>query len=533
MTASRLLTKLLIVDFSKVIVLFLMSLSPLLAKEQILTAAEAKAHYTFEIAKQVTWPNDDRMEHFFVGIIGSDPELEKAFEDRKWTIVRGKPFKFEVLKNATFDPNLYSIIFITEKSRSLNSKIFSNADHTLIITDGKVEKDKQMISLITSFRKVNIEINRENLLLHRFDISINLLGLAGTKKDLTEQLREEEISLNRLLKEEKLKEENLKKTTQLLNEKNNLLKIAQQKLDDNAKILANDDFQMKFLSKQIEASKERVKKNQKDISQQQLLLEKSQLESTAKEKEIDKLQEGIEKNQSILENQEDRINAQNNVIENRDHTIGTQQGLLTVTLGVIAMFLIMIYALLRINILKNSANKKLEELNSKLYELATTDEMTTLFNRRHFIATAQSELLRQQRKKGQSVVVMIDIDHFKQVNDNYGHAAGDKVIVNVAKTLKDSSRTYDITGRLGGEEYAMMMVDCDLSVASEITQRLCKKIEQQEIAIDGHTITVTISVGLSALNEDDKTIEQVLSRADKALYKAKDQGRNRVVIAAE
>ncbi|MFT7129580.1 MAG: diguanylate cyclase (GGDEF)-like protein, partial [Gammaproteobacteria bacterium] len=153
--------------------------------------------------------------------------------------------------------------------------------------------------------------------------------------------------------------------------------------------------------------------------------------------------------------------------------------------------------------------------------------------RRHFMETTQSELMRQQRKKGQSVIVMIDIDHFKEVNDNYGHAAGDKVIIKVATILKDSSRTYDITGRLGGEEYAIMMVDCDLETASEIAKRLCKELEKQKIDVDGHKIKVTVSVGLSTLSEDDNTIEEVILRADRALYRAKDQGRNRVVSAFE
>lgn len=437
------------------------------------------------------------------------------------------------MKNTTFNPDLYSILFITEKNRSFNKKIFSNIGHTLIITDGRVIRDKQMISLISSFRTINIELNRENLLLHQFEVSINLLGLAGTKDDLTEKLREKKAWLDRLLEEKKLKEKNLEKLNLLLEKKNNLLKIAQTELDDNGKNLAKDNLRMEFLSKQILISKRQVEKYQKDIVQQQLLLQKSQLESTAKEKEIDNFQEGIEKNRSILEEQENRIVSQNNMIDEQDQTIGTQQGWLTATLSVIVMFFVLIYSLLKINILRKNANKQLEELNSKLYELATTDGMTKLFNRRHFMETTQSELMRQQRKKGQSIIVMIDIDHFKEVNDNYGHAAGDKVIIKVAKILKDSSRTYDITGRLGGEEYAIMMVDCDLETASEIAQRLCKEIEKQKIDVDGHIIKVTISVGLSTLSEDDNTIEEAILRADRALYRAKDQGRNRVVSSAE
>jgi len=536
MTAPLLLTRPCKIDFLKVAAIYLIFVSPLCAKESQLTVAEALVHYTFEIAMQVTWPNDAKMDQFIIGIVGPDPELEKAFEKRKSTIVRGKSLKIEFLGNTSFNPDNYSILFITKTSRARNNEIFPEINHTLIVTEGKVNNDKQMISLTPSFRKIEIELNRENLLLHRFEVSVNLLGLAGTKKDLTKKLREGEASLTQLLKEKKIEEDKLKTLTLLLNEKTELLILAKKEIYDDEKILENDNLRMLALSKQIEDSKNQIDNNHHEILQQQLLLNKSQLESDAKEKEIDTLQRGIEKNLLVLENQEIRINTQNNIMENKDQTIGAQQGWLIVTVAVIVMFFFMTFSLLKINILRMNANKSLEKLNSKLYELATTDEMTKLFNRRHFLETTQGELMRQHRQEGQEghcAIIMIDIDHFKQVNDNYGHAAGDKVITKVAKFLKNSSRTYDITGRLGGEEFAMMMVDCDFLAASDIAQRLCREIEKEEIDVDEHTIKITISIGLSMLSDDDSSIEQVILRADKALYKAKEQGRNRVITAIE
>jgi len=506
------------------------TVSPLSAKENELTAAEAKAHYTFEIAKQIIWPNDAAIDQFVVGIVGSDPELEKAFAKRKLTTVRGKSFTFETLPNTTLNSDVYSIIFITEKSRSLNNVIFSNIENTLIITDGKVDKDKQMISLISSFRKIEIKLNRDNLRRHQFEVSINLLGLAGTKEDLTEQLRDGELSLKRLLKEKQQEEENLIKLNQLMTKKNDTLLTARTELDNNRRTLKENNQRLESLSKKIEISTAEVNKNRKDITHQKKLLKEDQVNAAVREKEIDKLEASIEKNLSILDNQVNRIKQQDDIIDSRNQTIGAQRGWLTVTLVVITMFLVMTYFLVKINILRNRANKELESLNSQLYELATTDGMTKLFNRRHFMETSQNEMLRQQRKKTVSVILMIDIDNFKKVNDTYGHAAGDEVIKAVAKVLRDCSRTYDIAGRLGGEEYAMMLVDCDMTAAYEIAERLCKQIESMEIMLDGLKIKITISIGLSMVETDDKTIEQVILRADRALYEAKENGRNRAVV---
>ena len=130
-------------------------------------------------------------------------------------------------------------------------------------------------------------------------------------------------------------------------------------------------------------------------------------------------------------------------------------------------------------------------------------------------------------------MLMIDIDHFKNINDTYGHNVGDEVIKSVAHLLKASMRKYDIVGRLGGEEFAMMLLDCDITLATEIAQRMCDKIHQQTIKFDDLSIGVTISIGLSQLSNNDNNIEQILIRADKALYEAKNNGRNQIVVSSE
>jgi PleD family two-component response regulator len=144
-------------------------------------------------------------------------------------------------------------------------------------------------------------------------------------------------------------------------------------------------------------------------------------------------------------------------------------------------------------------------LFATVQQLATTDELTGVHNRRHFTAAATTQLEVAQRGHRPMTAMMVDIDHFKRVNDTYGHAAGDEVIRAVAAVLRRNVRHPDIFGRYGGEEFAV--------VQSEV---------------HGDPIKVTISVGLAELKPDD-TLDALLGRADRALYRAKEAGRNRVV----
>ena len=233
----------------------------------------------------------------------------------------------------------------------------------------------------------------------------------------------------------------------------------------------------------------------------------------------------IEENQAILDRQ-------SYIIEQQSDTIRSRNKMIVAIVLVSLMFFIMIYLLLRVNNLRKKSNRKLEELNSKLYELATTDGMTNLSNRRHFIEIAQKYFARHQRHKSHFSLLMLDIDHFKSVNDNYGHAVGDEAIKSVARLLAENLREYDLAGRIGGEEFAVMLADCDIEIASEIAHRLCDKISAKDIVCNDVSIRITISIGISQVDAGDADVEQTLDRADKALYRAKDGGRNRVAICS-
>lgn len=174
-----------------------------------------------------------------------------------------------------------------------------------------------------------------------------------------------------------------------------------------------------------------------------------------------------------------------------------------------------------------------KRLEGELLEMATTDFLTGLSNRRHFIARMEQELARVQRRgELQIAVLMLDIDHFKRINDRFGHASGDEVLRQFAGILCGELRAVDSAGRLGGEEFAILLTDTDGAGASSFAERLRERIATTPFHHDGHAIDVTASIGIALMHPHDRDTSNVLQQADAALYQAKEQGRNRAVLAA-
>ena len=168
----------------------------------------------------------------------------------------------------------------------------------------------------------------------------------------------------------------------------------------------------------------------------------------------------------------------------------------------------------------------------RLHRLATLDALTGLPNRRHFLSLAEHELARVGRSGLQLTVLMIDVDHFKKVNDTYGHAVGDIALRTIADALQRSVRTIDVVGRLGGEEFVAVLPETGEESAAHVAERLRADVADQRVAVDEmQHFSMTVSIGGAKLIPGE-TLTQLLSRADQLLYQAKAAGRNRVVIAA-
>jgi diguanylate cyclase (GGDEF)-like protein len=171
---------------------------------------------------------------------------------------------------------------------------------------------------------------------------------------------------------------------------------------------------------------------------------------------------------------------------------------------------------------------------SRLYETvelqATQDEMTGLANRRAIVSLLHRELGRAKRGHAACSIALIDIDYFKQVNDTWGHPAGDQVIKWVAQVIDDSIRPYDTLGRYGGEEFLLLIPGAGPDGAIAVAERARMAIEQQPCIVEGNPLRVTVSAGVAAWSPDMDT-DALLRLADDALYRAKETGRNRVVLA--
>lgn len=173
-----------------------------------------------------------------------------------------------------------------------------------------------------------------------------------------------------------------------------------------------------------------------------------------------------------------------------------------------------------------------EALSLELERLAQTDSLTGLTNRRHFMELADKELSRTERYGGAMSVLMLDIDHFKKVNDTYGHASGDVVLQRFARVFLQELRDIDIVGRLGGEEFAVILTQTDGEQAIEVAERLRARVANGTVDLpQGFALHCTVSIGVSTLCGPEDHIEGLLSLADRALYKAKRTGRNRVLAA--
>ncbi len=173
-----------------------------------------------------------------------------------------------------------------------------------------------------------------------------------------------------------------------------------------------------------------------------------------------------------------------------------------------------------------------KEHERNLRQLATTDFLTGLPNRRTLMERLEEEWNRQQRHSPTpAVLLMLDVDHFKQINDRFGHAAGDQVLCDLADLFRHELRNFDLPARLGGEEFAMLIQDVDREQAASIAERLRLRVSETPSLTSDDEIPFTVSIGVAEFDPDDRSHEAVLQRADKALYQAKSQGRNRVCLA--
>jgi len=167
-------------------------------------------------------------------------------------------------------------------------------------------------------------------------------------------------------------------------------------------------------------------------------------------------------------------------------------------------------------------------LHAEVQKLAITDALTGLYNRRGLFELGQREVERARRYKRPLVAMMMDIDHFKFINDYYGHTVGDQVLQAVAKRCSDNLRRIDILGRLGGDEFTILLPETDMFTASQVAERVRNTVADRPVVTEENPISVSVSLGVARATSATPDLEVLISRADAAMYIAKREGRNRV-----
>ncbi|MBI5376317.1 MAG: diguanylate cyclase [Candidatus Schekmanbacteria bacterium] len=183
-----------------------------------------------------------------------------------------------------------------------------------------------------------------------------------------------------------------------------------------------------------------------------------------------------------------------------------------------------------INALRNHASVAFE--NAFLYTMAITDELTGVYTIRHFHSRMEEQINKFNRYGQKFAMLMLDIDNFKKVNDNYGHPVGDTVLMKVAETIKTSIRNIDLPFRYGGEEFAVILPETSTNAAATVAERIRKNVNEMIIQTDDDLkLSVTVSIGVSACPKNGTIIRDIVTKADDALYNAKETGKNRVCIS--
>lgn len=176
---------------------------------------------------------------------------------------------------------------------------------------------------------------------------------------------------------------------------------------------------------------------------------------------------------------------------------------------------------------------ELEKARHQAYTLAVTDALTGVYNRRYFMGQAEAEFAKSLRYKTPVSIIMMDVDHFKSVNDTYGHDGGDNVLKAISHAASESVRGQDILARFGGEEFIVLLPQTGGDEALLVAERIRHEIGVQQVQHGDQTIQVTASLGVATLTKNVSSLSALLKRADEALYRCKAEGRNRCILASD
>lgn len=499
-------------------------LSTLNAKE--ISRDQVKTAYVYNFLKHTAWQNESKFSEYNLLVVSQNENLKNMFlmlSSRK--LLKDKKIKVFFYSDGKLPKNLQAV-YVDSENLPLYEKFFHDfeSDNVLLISDDYKDKQKVMINLVQNGNMITFEINKPNLINRSLQISPDLILLGGTEIDVAKlykssqnELKEQKETVAELNK--KIKEKNGE-----LSEKINAIEIQKKGLlEQQAKINAQNTIitqQLQSIKSQeniIVSQQAEVNTIQENIKQQK---EKLSIEEKKIAEKTDAFQYLLksheEKKQAILDaNQE--LAQLNEEIEKQKQNLVEKEGVISTQKGVIAILLVLfgIIALLIRYVMKQ---------NSLLNALSQTDPLTGLLNRRVLMEKMENEVQKYNRYETPFSILFIDVDHFKMINDQYGHDKGDRVLKLIGSLMNQHTRATDVCVRWGGEEFMVLAVNTDLDNGLKLAEHLRAMIENYDFEIG---VTVTVSIGVATIENGQKK-EDLIAKGDAALYVAKESGRNRI-----
>ncbi len=493
----------------RLILLILLWLSPLCAvtldKEQLYVV------YTYNFIQHVSWDAPEKTRAYRILVLSDNPVLQEDFRQlARKREVHGHPIR--VSFDAQLPPEQFNVVFVDVNLHSAMARLLPRIDgsQTLLVTVDYSDPQQVMINLIPRENaQYTFEIHRANILNQGLTISDQLILLGGTEIDVAALYKQTRESLeNEARYARELAEKIAAKTAELETTKEKIA-FQQSMIKKQTETIEAQDAQMTLAREELEAIAAEVWQRTREVQRQQQLLD-----DLSDARQV--TDEEIAVQSAVLQKLKERIYANQDALLTQKQTISDQRNIITVLVFFLAVIAILIFFLLKL--LRENRNH------------AQRDFLTGLYNRRHFMRLAHNYVERHHLGPSPLNLAMIDIDHFKPINDTYGHDTGDQALRIVATMLRERIKPYGITARWGGEEFIVLM-ELPADKALELITEFKEQLPQRKIHVDDHApFSMTISVGLYS-GDGDESLESMITAADALLYKAKKEGRNRIETA--
>ena len=480
---------------------------------------QVKVAYVYNFLKNISWKNEKELHTYCLLVVSKNETLNNMFS----MLASRKQLKDKNLEVLIYDENKsyknIQAVYVDSSFSEVYEKLFFEFEkqNALFISDEYKNQKQVMINLLKNEAKINFEINKANILNRSLEISPNLILLGGTQIDVAklykssqDELKEQKetiLSLNQRIKEKNSelisKIDSIEEQKSVIQTQVKNIEKYEDKIYNQGKLLEEQTKQLNEIYRNIEAEKQKLSnaildvKNKEDVVKSLVELQKQ------KQEEFEKTKKDLELLNFQIEDQKNKLLLKETIISEQKN----------------AMFIL---AILFIIILVLGINGIRQ--NRLLRDLSQTDTLSGLYNRRFMNKKLEEEISKYKRYRTPFSILLVDIDHFKKINDNYGHDKGDFVIKTISSLIRRNIRSSDICSRWGGEEFLILASNSDLKSALKLSENLKELIEKSQFETK---YSITISIGVSTFDEN-LSQEELLKLADNALYKAKKNGRNRV-----